>query len=228
MALQLSLQQTQGPINPAAAAADQAGGSKPPAAVCMSSAAGSAKQPAKPRHRQAAQADCSRRGSRKRSQAAADSKPAQALDPADAPTDAAGLPADSQQADVQAKPGKDVGKKRNGSNRATRGASVAQRLQAPWCTRAALWDLFQVFGPNAAGQFSKQQLQQQQEEAGLVADVDCADNMVQLVQQLATGEDGVRTGVGGGSDWDSSSELIGFEEFVLLAQHVGGGEGICL
>jgi hypothetical protein len=88
--------------------------------------------------------------------------------------------------------------------------------------------MFQMFGPNAAGQISKQQLQQQQEEAGLVADVDCVDSMVRLVQQLATGEVGIAAGVGGDSDWGSSSELIGFEEFVLLAQHVGGGEGFCL
>lgn len=236
MALQLSLQQSSGPSNLAAAAAAasrQAGGMKSPAAVCMAAAAAAAGlaetggkvHPAKPRQRRAAQAGPNSRSSSKSTPQAADVDTAQVLD---ASTGAAALTADSHEADVQAKPGKGLAKKRSGSIKLKRGASGAQRPLAPWCTRATLWDLFQVFGPNAAGQFSKAQLLQQQEGAGLVADVECADSMVQLVKQLATGEVGTGPGVGRGSDWGSSSELIGFEEFVLLAQHVGGGEGTCL
>lgn len=92
-------------------------------------------------------------------------------------------------------------------------ASKNGRQPAPWCKRDVLWDLFQVFGPNAAGQISKQQLQQQQREAGV--DVAFADSMIALVKHLAAG-------VKGGSARTSSPHLISFEEFVLLAEHVAG------
>jgi hypothetical protein len=85
-----------------------------------------------------------------------------------------------------------------------------------------LWDLFQAFGPNAAGQVSRAQLQQQQREAGLVADVESVDVMMSLLKDVAAAaptEGGNSSGWGGGS----SSSQFEFEEFVALAQHVGRG-----
>jgi hypothetical protein len=73
-----------------------------------------------------------------------------------------------------------------------------------------------VFQPNAAGQVSKQQVQQQQLEAGLVADVDRIDIMMQLAKQLAAEATGLHSSDGGAR----SSQLLEFEEFVALAQHL--------
>jgi hypothetical protein len=74
----------------------------------------------------------------------------------------------------------------------------------------------QVFQPNAAGQVSKQQVQQQQLEAGLVADVDRIDIMMQLAKQLAAEAAGLHSSDGGAR----SAQLLEFEEFVALAQHL--------
>jgi hypothetical protein len=95
---------------------------------------------------------------------------------------------------------------------AAKRAAAAKRSQPPWVDREQLWLLFQrLNGPNAAGIVSTAGIEQQQQEAGLLADQALTGRMLAVARSLAAHS--------GGFNVDAAAGGLDFETFVVAAQH---------